>query len=276
MAKRVILDLDLDYLSGVDLPAQEPATVRAMKGAPGAESDKTMKTAEQLQAEIVELNKKLERAEKRATMTDAHKAFVKTLIGDDEREAFVSKSVADRDKQMKEAQDADPVVYESKRLGKSWRKSQQDLADAMKELDDQHVEKAAVVETARKERVAKRVSSLNHLSDDEGGLTFIVDAIDKCQDEKVKKAANQALDGLNKAAELEQGAHGTRQTRKGATGPTGEADTAKKAFDDYVAEVATKKGISHAEAHVHCATIDAKGKKLNKAWKDAARAAQAN
>lgn len=266
--RRVITDLDLHFLSGVDRPAQEGATSRTIKNDKGAAMAAT-KTAEQYEAEMAELNKRLQRAEALAGMSDAEKAFMRGLDPDD-RPAFVGKSATERAAVMKKAEDDDPEVYKSQRTGKSYRKSQQDLADMAKRLDEAEEQKEEIAKTARTERIAKRVSELPNLSDDEGGLTALVDAVDKMADAKVKKAATAILDAINEQAGSFQRPHGVRKGGNEAT----DVAKAKQDFDNVLAEYAKRHNLSTTEAHVHAIEHnDPAVKKAQKAWRAAQKAA---
>jgi hypothetical protein len=264
--RRVLTTLDLEELSGVDVPAQEGATVRSIKNRNGAGDTAMNKTPEEYEAELAVMQKRLDRAEALAGMSDAEKAFMKGLDPDD-RPVFVAKSRDGRAAQIKEAEASDPVVYESKRTGKAYRRSQQDLADAVRERDEAIESQEEVAKTAKGERITKRVGDLCNLSDDEGGLTAIVVAIDDIKCAKTKKAAQSMLDAVNQAAGADMANRGTKATRVNKSGDT---NSAKGEYDEYVAKYAKDNGISESEAKVKLIESgDKTMKRLQKAWRAA-------
>lgn len=89
------------------------------------------------------------------TMTDAHRAHLAKLSAA-EQDAFVLSTPSERNTTIKSALDADPVVYESKRLGKSFRASEQAMADVVKDSDAQALELAK----ARDERDIAKAAAI--------------------------------------------------------------------------------------------------------------------
>lgn len=261
--KRVLTTLRLDHLSGVDRPAQEPATTRAIKSSSG---DPAMpKTPAEYDAEILDLQKKLKRAESLAAMSDAHKAFMRGL-DPDERPDFITKSAADRDQVIKAAEAADPIVYTSKRTTKSYRQSQAELADMAKQADEAHETSQEVAKAAKAERIAKRASDLANLSNDKGGLTALLEVVDGLPTD-VKKSISSTLDAVNAQAGDFQGAHGTKKNVQ-----AGDTSAARAEYETYVADVAKSRGISVAEAKLALVSEgDKKAKQLQKAWREAGR-----
>lgn len=267
--KKVLQDLEIGFLSGVDVPAQEGAVVAAIKNSTGAPVMPNTKTAEQYDAEMADLNAQLERYKSLAEMSDAQKAFMKSLDPDD-RPTFIKKSFKDREAAIKDAFDADPVYYVSKRQDRSFRTSERALADMAKRLDEAEDEKEEIAKAAKAERIAKRVSDLGHLSNDQDGLTLIVEMVDSIKDPAKKKAANAVLDGANVSAKEEQATSGVK---KGGQ-LSGDVAATKKAYKDYIKKYAADHDISEAEATLKVAT-DPTAKRLQKAWREAQNAANA-
>jgi Putative phage serine protease XkdF len=113
---------------------------RARKSTPlgAARSVAVMPTEHELK--IVELTKRAERAEKLATLTDAHKAHYGKLPAD-QRDAFVAKSTADRDAEIAATRGTE--VYKSVRLGRTFYTTDDPLlAQMAKDADEQHIELA--------------------------------------------------------------------------------------------------------------------------------------
>ena len=266
--RRIITDLDLDFLSGVTLPAQEGATARTIKTAPGAAGDIAMDK----DAQIADLNRQLAKQKVLAGMTDAQKAFARNLDAD-EREVFIGKSAGEREKAIKEAEAADPVVYTSVKTGKVYRQSQQDVADMAREADEARADRDEVAKAAKSDRIAKTVEKMANLSNDKNGLTEIVTAVDAIADATKKSAALAALEAANAAA----GSTGASVGHSGRTEKTalsGDTSVAKESFDKYVDEYATKNNLSRAEALVKCVESDVKGRQLHRKWRDAQKPAR--
>lgn len=240
-AKRVITDYDVEFVSGVDDPAQVPATVRALKN----KDQPAMKTVEQLTAEVSDLEKSLKNARAQAALTDAEKAYQRSLDGD-ERPVFAAKSLADRQAEMKAREAADPVVYEAKSgamKGRKFRQSEADLVSMAQALDEQSIVNAGVVEAARKSRVEVRVKEFKNLSNDKGGLQTVLEVIDALPDGDSKVAALKMLEAANVAANKMSGPTGDA----GAT-PKPEAEAAKAAYDAAVEKFRAAKNLSATEA----------------------------
>lgn len=88
----------------------------------------------------------LAKAQRFGLLTDAQKAYLKSLPESD-HDGFLSKSNVDREREIKAAVDADPIRYTSK-AGKVYRESQSELADMAKKLDESEAEKTAATQKA--------------------------------------------------------------------------------------------------------------------------------
>ncbi len=269
-AKRVIVDMDVEEISPVDEPAQEPATIRAHKNRTGA-APMADKTPAQYDAEITELQASNKRLAALASMTDDEKAYHRQLDVED-RPVFLGKSATDRQAEVKAARDADPEVYEAKTgksKGRKFRKSEQALADMAQELDEQHDSKALVVEAGRKARIETRVKSFKHLTNDKNGLAVAIDAIDRLPEGEGKEAAWKMLEAANATATGRHEVFG-----EDAAGITVEVTAAEAKFKERVDAFATKNKISAEEAMARAPLEDRVAMKLMNDWRVAQKAAQ--
>lgn len=142
-----------------------------------------------------------------ATLAPEHVAYLSSLAGDDEREAFLSKSAADRAAIVKAHLEADPVVYTTTD-GTTIRKSAGDLAvvlakrgDAQAaQLEAQRVELAkAAAETERVTLEKRADADIPQFGGDLKVRAAIVKAIDGIADEALRTEAHKALRGANAA-----------------------------------------------------------------------------
>jgi len=162
------------------------------------DNDLDPKVQEQLDA----LTKRAERAEKMAELTDAEKAYLKGLEGDD-AESFLS--AENKGEIMTKAAEADPVVATVD--GVEIRKSQDPtglLTKMAKKAEADELEKAKLKEDADKERKAKedadlekRAEALEFLPGDVATKVAMLKAVDSIEDEAVRKSANEALIAKN-------------------------------------------------------------------------------
>jgi hypothetical protein len=270
MAKKVLTDLTIRFLSAVDMPAQEHATARTTKRDDKGDPAMSQKTAEQLQAEIDELQKRLSRSESLAGMTDAEKAFQRTLDPED-RPAFVAKSAADRKATMEAAEKADPVYFTAKD-GTVFRQSQKMIADYAKRAEAAEAASEETAKRAAKDRISKRVEGWSNLNNEGERLTKLATVIDGMA-EADREPLFKQLDALNKAAKQRHGTEGVQGTHTSADISTGDIEKAQKAFDEYVEAHAAKIGKSATEAQFDLLSKkkDKKALQLQKALKNAQR-----
>jgi hypothetical protein len=268
MSKKVLTALTIRFLSGVDRPAQEPATARTFKNAPQGEA--TMKTAEQLQAELEDTLVRLKRAEALASMTDAEKAYQRTLDVED-RPAFIAKSADARKAQMEAAEKADPVYWTSK-AGVVYRTSEKRLADSEKRAEAAEEREAETAKRAAGERITKRVEGWTHLNNEGGRLVKLATVID-AMPEADRDSLFKTIDGLNKTASKRHGSEGVNALDVGANDNSPDVEKAQKAFDTYIEEKATKAGKSATEMQFVLLSQkkDKKAIELHKALKAAQR-----
>ena len=270
MPKKVLTDLTIRFLSGVDRPAQEPATARTFKRDDKGDPVMSQKTAEQLQAEIEDLQKRLARAESLATMSDAEKAFMRTLDSED-RPSFVGKSADARKVQMEAAEKADPVYFTAKD-GTIFRTSQKQLADAIKRAEVAESQAEETAKRASKDRITAKVAGWKNLNNEGDRLTKLATLIDGMP-EADREPLFKQLDALDKSAAKRHGAEGTNALDVAANEPGPDVSKEQKAFDDYVEAHATKIGKSAVEAQFDLLSKkkDKKAIALHKALKAAQR-----
>jgi len=138
----------------------------------------------------VDMQKSLDRANAIAAMTPGHFAYHKTLAGD-EAEAFVVLTEAQREalvtKIEKAKTEADPVVYTSKATGRSYRKSQEDLAEFAKRDDARELEMQKLRDENAVAAFEKRAAEeLPHLPGDVKVRGLLVKAIEGIADETAR------------------------------------------------------------------------------------------
>jgi hypothetical protein len=167
----------------------------------GIEDENTMTDKIELDPKVQEqldaLKSANQRLEKMAALTDAEKAYLKGLEGDD-AESFLS--AENKGEIMTKAAEADPVVATVD--GVEIRKSQDPTGLLTKKL-----EKKKLREDAEKERKAqaekdleKRAEELKFLPGDVKTKVEMLKAIDSIEDESVRKSANEALLAKNAGA----------------------------------------------------------------------------
>jgi hypothetical protein len=150
-----------------------------------------------------ELLKRLEKAERYGQLTDAEKAFMKSLDGEAAQAEFLQMSDEQRADRMESAKEADPVVYKSQD-GDIFRKSDDvRLVKAAQMLDEERMRRMKMEQKAKKAELEKRAQELP-LAGELEARVLVLKAIDSLpEDERVK--AEQVLkanaDRLSKALE---------------------------------------------------------------------------
>lgn len=106
MKKMILRSCKLREISGVDRPAQSPATMTIIKREePGMDK----KEFEALQKKVGDLTKALDSATKKADLTDAEKGYMNGLKKEDQ-DSFLALSAEDRKAQMEMSKRADEVL----------------------------------------------------------------------------------------------------------------------------------------------------------------------
>jgi hypothetical protein len=142
---------------------------------------------------LAEMEKRAERAEKMAELSDAQKALFADM-SEQEREQFLGKSAEERNAAVTKAAEGDPVVYTAKDKTE-FRKSDDPRLVKMAQRADAAEEAA---ETARVEKAdaeyAKRADvELAHLPGESKTRAAVLKALDTIEDEELRKAAVAAV-----------------------------------------------------------------------------------
>jgi hypothetical protein len=190
-------------------------------------------TMEEALAEIAELKGKLaeldkskedlmdlkDDAEKRATLTDAQRAYHKSLDKADAK-AFLAKSFSEREGVIAAIEKANEVVYTSKSTGETFRKSDDQRLVAMaKRQDEQAAEIAKRDEAIEKSRIRKQATELlgSKAPGDSDTHDFIVKQLEG------NEKAMEALKGLVAASTIGKSAAGFGGTEV-VSGPQAQLD----------------------------------------------------
>lgn len=145
--------------------------------------------------QMTTLTKRAERAEAVLALTDAHRAYFKSL-GAPEAEAFLAANDTARDEQIAKAQDANAVVYTAMD-GSVFRKSDDPrLAKMAREMDEEKKKRMKMEADAYKADVEKRASELTHIPGDLNVRVALLKAIDTLPADE-KTAAVAALKAQN-------------------------------------------------------------------------------
>lgn len=193
---------------------------------------------------IAELTKRAERAERLAKFTDAHKAHLATLSGED-ADAFVAKSHAERDAVVAEVEKANEVVYTSKSTGETFRKSDDPRLVAMAKRQDAQSEEIAkrddAIEKAEIAKLAK--DTIGAIAGDDDTHAYIVKSIRKGGgDAATVEKALTSLRGANDAMK----SRGTAPGANPGSDPAPAQPLAK--FNEKLAEFAKGKGKTPVQA----------------------------
>lgn len=157
------------------------------------------------QEQIAALKAEMEKMSQVAALSTAHKAFYDSISGDDvakSREAFMAKSDAERDAEIKKAEDeklaADPVVYTAKD-GTEYRKSDDPrLVKMAKDRDQDRAEALKLRMDAIDAGLEKRAETeLQYLPGDLEVRKAMLAAVDGIENETVRKSALDALKAHN-------------------------------------------------------------------------------
>jgi hypothetical protein len=181
-------------------PQKRASRNTCQNGEPGLASV-TKEHAMDPQTQIASLKKQLADAQAFAELSDAQKAHHRTLSKRDQ-DAYLAKSVAERDSDVAKARDADPVAYKCDD-GTEIRKSQGELIEKMARRNDEN--SAALkkqIDRADKLEFEKRATSeMKHYPDAAaGGRAWLLKAIDaQPGTEDEKKLAKAAIAAGDKA-----------------------------------------------------------------------------
>lgn len=214
----------------------------------GEENDMTdtQKSADDLKAENDELQKKLEKANKLAELSDAQRGHYAKL-DEDGQTAFLEMSVEARqaavDAEVAKAADSNPVVYKAKD-GSEYRKNDDPRLVSMAKQRDEDAEKIAKAEAkAEQANYEKRAEA--ELKDHPGNL-------------KARVAILKGIDGVRLTEEEQKLALDATKARSDqlaksfetlGAGGQGELGSPEQELEQMAADLAKKEGISHADAY---------------------------
>ncbi len=189
-------------LTGLLSPEGEVATLirKAATGQGNKEAIMADKDPAQVAKEELEkLQKRLDRAEKVADLTDEQKGFMKTL-GESEQASFLEKSPEDRQSDVEKARAEDPIVYTATD-GREFRKSvDENFVAEVKRNDDLQKRLAASEAASENSRLEKRAKEeLPNLPGDEDVKIATVKALEGIPDEKVRAGAFELIKAGNTA-----------------------------------------------------------------------------
>ena len=151
----------------------------------------------ELQKQIDDLNKRLKASEAFGELTDAHKAYHRTLTKRD-ADAFLEMSSTQRDAAVKDHfERVDPVVYKCDD-GTEIRKSHGEIAEKMARQNDANSNELAKARDEREQLKFEKAAgeAMAHYPGDVSVRAFILRAIDGA----VAKAAKEERDDLRKRA----------------------------------------------------------------------------
>ena len=198
-------------LRAVDMLPEEGVLAGLLKsddqgeGEPVDKEDLMSDDLKKAQEQIAALKAEMEKMSQVAALSTAHKAFYDSISGDDvakSREAFMAKSDAERDAEIKKAEDAklaaDPVVFTADD-GTEYRKSDDPrLVQMAKSRDEDRKETTRLRNLALDADLEKRAESdLQYLPGDIEVRKAMLSAVDGIEDETMRKSALNALKAHN-------------------------------------------------------------------------------
>lgn len=198
-------------LRSVDMLPEEGVLAGLLKsddsgeGEPVDKEDLMSDDLKKAQEQIAALKAEMEKMSQVAALSTAHKAFYDSISGDDvakSREAFMAKSDAERDAEIKKAEDeklaADPVVFTAKD-GTEYRKSDDPrLVKMAKDRDQDRAEALKLRMDAIDASLEKRAETeLQYLPGDLEVRKAMLAAVDGIENETVRKSALDALKAHN-------------------------------------------------------------------------------
>lgn len=225
---KIMREFKMYEISAVDTPAQEgaralivkrydkpfntiktPSTTSTSKG--NAKMDEELKKQiEELTKKLTdqdELNKKLQAKvdllSKVNTLSATEAEYFATLNGDAEREAFLAKSSDDRKAIVKNAKDANPVIYKDS-SGNEYRKNDDPrLLKQAKDNDELRKQMGEFIKAGRDAKYEKRASAeLGNLTGKMEAKVALLKAIDSIEDEEVKKEVNRIITSIDKVSSM--------------------------------------------------------------------------
>jgi hypothetical protein len=148
------------------------------------------------QDQIADLTKRAERAESVASLSDAHRAFHKSIVNTEAADAFLAADETARNAEIAKAQDANFVVYTAMD-GSTFRKSDDPrLAKMAQEMDAEKKKRMKMEAEAYKADLEKRAAELSHIPGDLNVRVALLKGIDTLPVED-RAAAVKALKAQN-------------------------------------------------------------------------------
>jgi hypothetical protein len=190
--------------------------------------------------QIASLTKRAERAEALASLSDAHRAYAKSLVTSDEVDSFVASSETDRTSIVAKAAESNAVVYTSMD-GTSYRKNDDGrLVKMAREMDEEKKKRMKMEQEAYKADLEKRAAELAHIPGDLNARVALLKGIDSLQAEE-RAIAISALKAQNDRLGK------SFQTIGTSSAPS--ADENLDPLDSLASDIAKRDGISFEKAY---------------------------
>lgn len=243
MRKRILKDFELTEISGVDRPAQTPATMTIIKRDRAKEPDMSADELKALQKSVEDLTVELAIAKGMAGMSDMEKEYMSGM-DDDAKKGFMGMSPEDRKKKMDQMKKNDEVLEVN---GAQIYKSAvgDNLFEVLKEQQEEIKKQAAEVHKAREIAmlagfVKKAQSDYSHVP---GTPEQVGQLLRETAD--LSKSAQETFSAILKALE---NANAEAFTTKGAGG--GKLDeTVVEKLDTLTKNHAEKHNLDYATAY---------------------------
>ena len=204
------------------------------------------------QDQIADLTKRAERAESVASLSDAHRAFHKSIVTTEAADAFLAADETARNAEIAKAQDANAVVYTAMD-GSTFRKSDDPrLAKMAQEMDAEKKKRLKMEAEAYKADLEKRAAELSHIPGDLNVRVALLKGIDTLPAED-KAAAVKALKAQNERL--------GKAFEQLGTSAAPSADDNLDPLDAMASDIAKRDGISFEKAYGK-ALATAEGQKL--------------
>jgi hypothetical protein len=207
-----------------------------------AAEEAAAKVAKAQQDELAKLQKRAERAEAVASMTDGHRAYFKNLKGED-AETFLAKTVEGRDEIVTKAAEANQVVFTAMD-GTTYRKNDDARLIAMaKQLDEEKRARIATEALAKKASLEKRAEDLKHIPGTTEERVALLKGIDMLP-EAERASAMKALQAQN-----ERLGGAFKRIGSAAAPNTETEDSTLSSIDTLAAEIAKRDSITFEAAY---------------------------
>jgi hypothetical protein len=204
------------------------------------------------QDQVAVLTKRAERAEAVASLSDAHRAFHKSLTSKEAADAFLAADEPTRNTEIAKAQDANAVVYTAMD-GSTFRKSDDPrLAKMAQEMDAEKKKRMKMEAEAYKADLEKRAAELAHIPGDLSVRVSLLKGIDSLPAEE-RTAATAALKSQNERL--------AKAFETVGTSAAPSADENLDPLDAMASDIAKRDGVSFEKAYSK-ALATSEGQKL--------------